>query len=577
MLLQLIIRDFVLIEYLVLEFHPAFNVITGETGAGKSIIIGALELIRGGRFRSNIVRSGAQAAEVEALFTVEPNSSITEQLREAGIPLDEEIVIRRIISKEGRSKAYLNGRMITLFQLSEIGSQLCHIASQHESITLTNPSTHIEYLDAFGKLQTLREDLAFQVDSLNAVFHKMKCIQEAEARRNEQQGKLIVELQDIQRLRFQSGEQQQLEQERKKLKNANKLSEVTQLTLDRLYEKENAICDELTHLGTILQQAGSIDPDLLSLASTIENARSELIEVVHSIRRYQQMIEINSMSLEDIEERLFSIHQIARKYGLQPDQFVERQLFLEQELQDLSQANDKLVELKHQQEELYKKAEETARILSNKRGSLTNQLAHSITQELQQLGMTKAQFLIDIHPIKAGSEDPWLIDGAKLTRAGIDQVEFLIAPNQGSEPRPLRQIASGGELSRSLLALKRILIMEETPVLHVFDEIDTGIGGGIAEKLGRAIADISFYNQIICITHLPQIASFADAHFMVTKKEKENATITHVERLSESRRIEELARMIGGTKITEATRTTAEEMLDRSRNQGSERWKGKKA
>ncbi len=569
-LAQLSVRNIVLIERLELELSPGFNVVTGETGAGKSMLVDALSLVLGARARPELVRSGADEAEVEALFELAPASSISAKLVSAGLPVERELVVRRVVQasrladgagrQESRSRAYVNGRLCTAAQLTELGVDLCDIASQHESVSLTDPATHVEYLDAFGKLETERQRLAEQVEALSVVARELETAAALERGRAEREDFIRWQMRELDELDVREGEETELEQERARLRHAGRLQAATRHAAERLYEGEAAICDELARLGAELDQAAAIDGSLVPHARVVESARAELSDTARALARYAEGVEARPERLAEVEERSFRLQKLLRKHGPTTSELLAHRAALAAELESLASASGRRTELEAEKSERIAKAGLAARALSRKRREAAEDLADAIGAELAQLGMGRARVVVDVTPASAAG-DAMLVDGARLTRTGIDRVEFLIAPNPGEEPRPLRKIASGGELSRALLALKRVLSDQGPVGTYVFDEVDAGVGGAIAEVIGRAIADIARHRQVVCITHLPQIAALADAHFVVDKTESKGRTQTSVRRLSKAERVDEIARMLGGIKVGTAQRRAAADML----------------
>jgi DNA repair protein RecN (Recombination protein N) len=562
MLLSLTIDNVVLIEHQVLEFGPGFNVLTGETGAGKSMVVDALALVLGGRARPEIVRGGAREAEVAALFEIASGSRVAAKLEAAGVPCDGELVVRRVVQSEGRSRAFLNGKMCTASQLAELGPDLCDIASQHESVSLTDPATHLEYLDAYGKLEAARDALGEKVTALGQIVREIERVREAERDRAEREDFLAFQLREIEELDPSAGEESELEGERARLRHAEKLSNATQAAADRLYEGEGAVCDELARVSTDLDGAAAIDPSLAPLARSVEAARSELADVARALSRYAGGIEANPERLAEVDERWFRLQKLLRKHGPTTVELVAYREDLKRQVAELAGADHLIGELESRREACLAEVVSEARTLSRKRRDAAAKLADAIGKELAGLGMGRARVVVDVSPVPSpqAGELP-SVDGARLTSSGIDRVEFLIAPNKGEDPRPLRRIASGGELSRALLALKRVLAEKGPAGLYVFDEVDAGVSGAIAEVIGRAIADVARHRQVLCITHLPQIAALADTQYVVDKTEAKGRTTSSVRRLGDDERVEEIARMIGGVRVGDAARRAAVELL----------------
>jgi DNA repair protein RecN (Recombination protein N) len=559
MLLHLRVQNLVLIEEIALELGPGFNVMTGETGAGKSIVVDALDLILGGRARPDVVRAGAKEAEVEALFDVPPGSRLAKNLEASGVPCEREVVIRRVVA-EGRSRAFLNGRLCTAAQLKELAQDLCDVSSQHESVALTDPATHAEYLDAFGGLAAERQLVGALAAELAVVERRIAELRESSRTRAEREDYLRFQLAELTDLQPTLGEETDLENERGRLRHSERLASVTRAASERLYESENALCDVLGRMATDVRAVGEIDGSLAPLGRRLDDARAELSDVARELRRYADSIDSDPARLGEVEERLFRLQKLLLKHGPSTKELLETKAEIERTLETLERGDETRAELEKVRERTFLDAAKAARSLSQKRRAVAERLADAIGRELMALGMGRARVVVDVSPIEP-SGDATAVDGARLTANGIDRVEFLIAPNKGEEPKPLRRIASGGELSRALLALKRVLAENGPAGLYVFDEVDTGVGGAIAEVIGRSIADVAKYRQVLCITHLPQIAAMAEHHFLVEKTETKERTTARLRRLKDSERVGEIARMLGGVRVSDATRKAAEEML----------------
>jgi len=561
-LVQVTLRNIALVEEATVEFGPGFNVVTGETGAGKSTFVDALSLVLGGRARPELVRGGAEEAEVEALFEVLPDSRASARLEAAGIPTKGELVVRRVVQarQETRSRAYINGRLCTAAQLAEIATDLCDIASQHESVSLTDPATHAEYLDAFGGLQTERARVTEQVDALAILVREIDAAVVDERGRAEREDFLRWQLREIDELDPRHGEEVELDRERARLRHAEVLQAATRRAAERLYEGEEAICDELARLAAEIDQAAAIDGTLLPYGRVVEAARSELSDAARALARYAEGVEASPERLAEVEERAFRLQKLLRKHGPTTAELLGRRATLAQDLESLASSSERMATRDLEKAARIAEVGAAARALSRKRRDVADDLADAIGRELAQLGMGRARVVVEVTPT-AATADALLVDGARLTRTGVDRVEFLVGPNQGEEPRPLRKIASGGELSRALLALKRVLADQGPAGTYVFDEVDAGVGGAVAEVIGRAIADIARHRQVVCITHLPQIAALADVHLVVDKTEARGRTQATIRRLSKAERVDEIARMIGGIKIGGAARRAAAEML----------------
>jgi DNA repair protein RecN (Recombination protein N) len=564
MLLQLSVRNLVLIEKLDLELGAGFNVMTGETGAGKSMIVTALELVTGGRARPDAVRAGAKEAEVTALFDVASGSALEALLAEYDVPHEGELVIRRVVS-EARSRAFLNGRLVSAGELRAVAKDLCDISSQHESVSLTDPATHAAYLDAFGGLSGERGKLARAVESLADVDKRIAVLRETARTRVEREDYLRFQLAELRELAPSLGEEQELENERGRLRHSERLATVTQGAYERLYEGESALCDMLGRTASEVESLGEIDGTLAPLGRRLHDARAELADVARELGRYASSVENDPSRLQEVEERMARLSRLLSKHGPTTRELLAFAKATEEQLDALEHGEETMAALEREREGIFAKVAKAARELSRQRRGVADKLADAIGRELALLGMGRAKVIVDVSPIEPSGEAP-SVDGARLTQHGLDRVEFLIAPNRGEEPRPLRKIASGGELSRALLALKRVLSDSGPAGFYVFDEVDTGVGGAIAEVIGRAIADVAKHRQVLCITHLPQIAAQGEHHYVVEKGETDNQrTRTQVRKLKPSERVNEIARMLGGIRLTDATRNAAKEMLDAQR------------
>jgi DNA repair protein RecN (Recombination protein N) len=560
MLRQLSVRNLVLIEALDLELGAGFNVVTGETGAGKSMVVDALGLVLGGRASPELVRAGSKEAEVEALFDVERGTRAEELLEAWGVPHEGEVVVRRVVAQEGRSRAYLNGRLVTAAQLAELGRELADIASQHESVRLTDAATHLEYLDAFGGLAEKRATLAERVDTLAAVVAERASVREAEKHRLEREEFLGFQLREIEELDPREGEDRELEAERARLRHADKLGHATRHAADRLYDGDEAICDALGRLAAELERAADLDPTLASHARTLDEARSQLVDAARTLSAYASSVEADPARLAEVEDRLFRLQKLLRRHGPTTAELLAHRHAIAAEIEGLAHAGERLEELEARERQVLAECTTLARQLSRSRREAAESLADAVARELHALGMGRARVVVAVGET-AGPSDLPLVDGARLSRTGIDRVEFLIAPNAGEEPRALRKIASGGELSRALLAIKKVLAEEGPAGLYVFDEVDAGVGGAIAEVIGRSMASIAAHRQVFCITHLAPIAALGTRHYVVDKRENEGRTRSRLRLLTAEERVEEIARMMGGTVIGEGTRQAAREML----------------
>jgi len=575
-LVSLAVRDFVLIDGLTLELGEGLNVLSGETGAGKSILVDALSLVLGGRARPEVVRTGRDAAEVEALFDLRKSQAARERLVASGL-LDEgdtcdELVVRRSVGAAGRSRAWINGRLVTAAQLAALTRGLCDVSSQHESQTLCDPSTHADLLDAYANLGDKRRALSEIVSALLDVQKEMVEVRAKADALRAREDFLRFQLAEIDELDPKPGEEKELEATRARLRHADRLATATKRAADRLEQDEDNILDALRRVSTDVAHAAELDESLGPHLRSLQSASAELFEVSRALSRYADEVEADPGRLAQLEERLFKLQRTLRKHGPTTEEVLVRRTEIAKELASLDGVDTTLESLANKRRTLLQDAVKKARVLSQARKEAARTLGDKIASELSSLAMGKARIVVEVANVEADEgPDALTVDleggsRARLTRTGIDRVELMIAPNPGEDPRPLRRIASGGELSRSLLAVKRVLARTGPAGIYVFDEVDAGVGGAVAEAIGRKIADVAKHHQVLCITHLPQIAAFADVHFAVEKREEAGRTVSEVRRVEGKARTEEIARMLGGATLTKATRAAADEMIQSARN-----------
>ena len=557
MLQELRIKNFAIIDELELSFLRGFNVITGETGAGKSIILSAVHLLLGDKATDELIRSSEEEASVEALFDVSGHKKVMEKIKEkhskAQNEGEEVFVIRRVLSRSGRGKVFVNANLATLGMLSEIGEELLSIYGQHEHQTLQRVETHMDILDEFGELAEVRDDVRSHFEKLTSLSQEIGRIRNEKDRRIREHDLMAFQSKEIEASKIQAGEEEAWREERRILVHAEKLMGFANLSEEAIYGEEDSA---LGRIQTILrkgQEMGSIDPSLSPLLKNLESIRIQLEEAALALRDYSRKVEINPARLEEVENRLEEIDRLKKKYGPTAEDILLFKKRIDEALQSFTSDEERLSQLEVELEPLRKEIVALAERLSKERKRTGVELKKSIEKELGSLGMKKTTFEVRI-------------DAVSLSSKGIDRVEFLISPNIGEEVKPLAKIASGGELSRIMLAMKRILARVGGRQVLIFDEVDSGIGGAIAEVVGRKLRDLSQQHQVICVTHLPQIACFADSHHSVRKEVKGGRTVTLVDHLEKESVVDEIARMLGGVKITDKTRAHAREMIEQARN-----------
>ncbi len=574
MLTCLRVRNFAIIDALEVEFGPGLNVVTGETGAGKSILVSALQLVLGGRGRPELVRTGEKQAEVEALFDLSANPGLREGLAElddAGLgdgALKEmdELIIRRVVLASGRTRAYVNGRLTTAGQLSRLAEGLADISSQHEHHSLVDPATHLRYLDAFGgaakELEAMASAHARAADAARA----LDVLRSRHRERSEREDLLRYQLGEIEELAPEVGEVETLQDERARLRHSERLLTSAGGAEEALYASDDALCGRLSRVASDVRSAAEIDGALSDIADQIEGALTHLEDAAAELGSYSRGVELDPARLGSVEERLDQLGRLKRKYGGDLEAVLRHRDEAADELEQLDSFDEQVALADAELTQALEHAGVVAMRLRARRQKAASRLSRAITKELVGLGMGGARVAVEVAPIEERGEGGRLsVEGARLSPSGIDRAQFLIATNKGEEARSLSKVASGGELSRAMLAIKRVLAGLGPCGLYVFDEVDTGVGGAVAEVIGQRLRDVAEHSQVLCITHLPQISVYGDTHYQVHKRVVGGRTRSEIIRLGADQRLEEVARMLGGVKITARTRAAAAEMLGEAR------------
>ncbi len=562
MIKEIRIRNFAIIENLAVNFEKGLNVLTGETGAGKSIIIDALNLLLGGRADTDSIRSGESTAFVEAVFEVTDPMTL-DLILESGIEIEDgELLVKRQISNTGKNRCLLNDSPVTVSTLSKIGDRLVDLHGQHDHQTLLHPEVHVDLLDLYGKCRTLRDEFAGKFSDYQTETKKLQSIKMDEQELVQKQEFLNFQLNEIDQAQLSEEEEEETKAERNKLKHAGQIREGLQKSQSLLTDENGSILENLGQVLKELESVLDIDP---SVKETVERSRSafyELEEVVESLRNYNRSLEFNPTRLEEIEDRLAEISGLKRKHGNDIAEILKRREQIAEELQQLA-SNDE--NMKALEEELKKKEKVLAGLairLAEKRESAAKNFTSSVEKELKELSMGSVQLGVRFdYPADPEGFILFRKEKVKATPTGLGTLEFLFSSNPGEELRPLAKIASGGELSRVMLALKSILNDQDTIPVMIFDEVDTGIGGRVAEKVGTKLQKVASTKQVFCITHLPQIAGMASFHYRVEKEVKGKRTRSTIRQLEHEERVEELARMSSGENITDASLNHAREML----------------
>ncbi len=564
MLRELSIKNFAIIDDLNICFSDGLTVLSGETGAGKSIIINAVNLLLGSRANVQLIRTEAESAELEAMFQVASKSRISEIMDQHGYDFSEELLIRRIISKNNRHRIYINGKLATIHLLNLVTENLASISGQHAHQGLLKEEQQLLILDHFGGLMQLRKQVYNLYNKILPLITELQKLNAIKDRQSEHIELLKFQKQEIIQASITPGEDSSLEQEKIRLKNGETLYQAVHESIEALYNTQDAVVERLVEVRKNLDRVCQIDSELSSAAKGIAGTTFQIEDITEELRNYLKNIQVDETRLEDVEARLDTLQKLKRKYGGSLDAVIDHLESIEHELTTVENISDKINSMETELAKLHGQLVKLAMDLSEKRSQTAINLAKKLETELTTLKMSRTQFKALLLTISAGDKaDPYItIDDKAITETGIDSASFLIAPNVGENLKPLSGIASGGELSRIVLALKAILADAESVETVVFDEVDSGIGGGVAEVVGKKLSFLARHHQVICITHLPQIAKYGDHHFKISKKVEQGRTITHIDPLDDEERIKEIARMLGGVEITGTTLDHAREMLD---------------
>lgn len=566
MLQELSIRNFAIIDDLQISFSDGLNILSGETGAGKSIIINAANLLLGSRANAGLIRTGSQTAELEALFQIAKQSAIAGIMEENGFHPEEGLLIRRIVSRKDRHRIYINGHLATTQTLNLITGNLASISGQHAHQRLLKEENQLEMIDQFGDLISLRDEVSGCFHEILPLIRNLTNLKAKKARHAEQVQLLEFQQKEIRRASITPGEDVALEQERIRLKNGEELFQAVHSSVEALYSAQGAAVERLVAVKKDLEKASRIDPALVPETERIAEAVIYLEDIAEALRTYLNNIQIDENRLETVEARLDTLAKLKRKYGTSLEDVFLKLESIDRELSGIDNLSEDIADTEKKLSDLHDKLVKLAVTLSTKRKRTAATLAGKVEKELGTLKMSQTKFEISFGtvPVDEHTEPYLATQESAITETGIDRITFLIAPNVGEPLKPLNSIVSGGELSRIVLALKAILAKSEAVQTIVFDEVDAGIGGSVAEVVGKKLSSLARHHQIICITHLPQIAKFGDHHFNISKHVVRGRTRTTITRLTESERVKEIARMLGGEKITRATLDHAHEMLNNS-------------
>ncbi len=556
MIKSLRVRNLATIEDLEVNFEPGFSILTGETGAGKSILIDAIRLLLGEKADSNIVRTGKKEATVAAVFSA-PTEEHDAAVNDLAADDEGEVLVQRQITDQGTGKAYLNGVLVPLRRLKEAAPRLADVYGQNDHAFLLHTENHLAYLDAFSEAEPLRAEVARAARELRSKLDEKRTLETRERERQQRLDFVAFQVREIEAAALRPGEDEELRRERDIHRNAEKISALTEQALDLCYEEEAALIPQLAKFKAVLDQLAVYAPQLAARRGALDQAAIELAELAEALREFQGRQADAPTNLERVEERLALVEKLERKYGATVADILAHLDRMKVEETELGRSEERLAELEAEIRTALAAYGDRAAALTKIRQKGAGELERLVEKEVAQLGMKKARFAIQFTTRLPSLEEP-----ATVQDHGSETVEFMISPNPGEELRPLRRIASGGELSRIMLALKAVGKEKEELKTLIFDEIDAGIGGRTAEFIARKLRQLAGRHQVICITHLPQIAACAGQHYRIEKSVEKGRTFTTVAKLRAAERAEEIARLIAGTQVTEATLRIAREMME---------------
>ena len=552
MLTQLSISNFAIVDQLDLDIQPGMTVITGETGAGKSIMLDALGLATGDRTDPDCVRTGTDRAEIHACFDLTHCPEARKWLENKELSSDNECILRRVITKEGRSRAYINGTLSPLSDLRAIGELLVDIHGQHESQALLKKDSHRLLLDDFARTRKLATEVAFIAHQYNRFQNELDELLNNQQEQHERVQLLTYQLEEFEQLSLQEDEISELEKELHQLNNAEAtLSACHQVNHICSDSDAGNILQQLTHSMHLLSDLKVDHPAISSSLEMLSSAHIQVEEAVGEINHFVDHFDADPQRMQEVDERLGAIYDLARKHRVLPEQLLERQLTLSNELEKIQFSDEHAEELQNKLTELKEKYQHKALQLSERRARAARKLEKQVIARMALLGMPRGQFSIALT----------MADQTRLPPLGLEEIEFLVTTNPGQPPRPLAKVASGGELSRISLAIQVITAQTSHIPSMVFDEVDVGIGGGTAEIVGSMLRELGEKSQVLCVTHQPQVASQGHQHLFVSKRHSKSSSNTQISTLENDKRIQEIARMLGGIEITQSTLAHAEEML----------------
>ncbi|MFQ5828227.1 MAG: DNA repair protein RecN [Candidatus Methylomirabilia bacterium] len=571
MLRELRVRNLAVIDEVTVPFAPGLNILTGETGTGKSILLDALLLLSGARAQPDLIRSGAEAAVVEAVFQVKPGGAVSAILEEVGLGTeDHELIVRRELARTGRNRAFVNDSPATLGLLERLGDCLVEIHGQHEHQRLLEPQHQLELLDRFAGAEEPRALVSALVGEWQRERDALADLSSTERSRAQKEDLYRFQLSEIDAARLSPGEEESLRGERRLLQHSERLLEGMSETLHILYDDDQSVAARLGRAVQLLGGLANLSSELSEALPSMETAQVQVDEAVARIQSLRNRITPDPRHLEEIDARLDVLAKLKRKYGESEEAVLAYRDQLREELSRMERLEELLTETEARLARVATEAGERALRLSELRRQAAMRLERLIQRELRTVGMEKARFAIELTREPAPADalgvgpERW-----RLTARGLDRAEFRLSANPGEELKPLSRVISGGELSRTMLSIKAILAGADRIPTMVFDEVDAGIGGRVADAVGHKLAEAARHRQVLCVTHLSQIGAYAERHLRIEKSIERNRTRTQVEVLDEARRVEELARMLGGEQVTDTARRHARELFRAARQSRS--------
>ena len=565
MLKSLQVKDYALIEEIFVEFDSGLNIITGETGAGKSILIDAMSLLLGERASTEAVRKGSPKSIVEGIFNIEGNKKVKAVLDVNEIEFEPELIMRREISLKGSNRCFINDTPVQLTLIKEVGNLLVDLHGQHEHQSLLRTETHIDFLDEFAGLDILLEEYRSSYNDLHESIKELNSLREKESVLKEKKDLFSYQIKEIDSVSPEEAEEEKLIEELNILENSEKLLELTNDIYSSLYDSGNSVNDLLGQIQNRLDELVKIDKSFGEINGEFETASTLINDISKYFRDYSSKIDLDPQHLDELRERLGSINLLKKKYGGSLKAVLDYRAKIGKDFELAENYTGSITRLEEQINKLRIKAGAAAEKLSKKRNEAAKKIQKEVKEVLNYLGIENSIFITKIFqtPANSKSDDFLLVNNKpyRFNHLGYDEVEFYISTNLGEDPKPLAKVASGGEISRIMLALKTILAKNDKLPLLIFDEIDTGVSGRVAQKVGQSLKSLAEYHQIIAITHLPQIAGLADLHFAVEKKQNDSRVVSSIKKLTVEEKIKEVAKLMSGENITEASIMGAKELM----------------